>query len=107
MLEKLEKVGNKRPTKIITRSPNRYPNFKKSIDIKLLNKNEGSVVIFDDMLRSQNSSQTSDFYTRVRRENLHVSYISQRYFNFPRQTIRNNSDMIILFKQALKDVQSM
>ena len=29
------------------------------------------------------------------------------YFALPRQSIRNNSDILILFKQTLRDVQSM
>ena len=31
MLKVLEKIGNKRPINIITRSPNQYPNYKTSI----------------------------------------------------------------------------
>ena len=50
MLKILEKKGNKRPIHIITRSPNQYPNFKTSTDIKSIDKHEGSVVIFVDML---------------------------------------------------------
>ena len=50
MLKKLEKTGNKRPIHIITRSPNQYPNYKTSIEIKPINKYKGLIVIFDDML---------------------------------------------------------
>ena len=48
-----------------------------------------------------------NFFTRGRHENLDVYYISQNYFALPRQSIRNNSDRFILFKQTLRDVQSM
>ena len=48
-----------------------------------------------------------NFFTRRRHEDLDVYYISQSYFAFPRQSIRNNSDRLILFKQTLRDVQSM
>ena len=34
MLKILDKIGNKRPIHIITRSPNQYPNYKTSIEIK-------------------------------------------------------------------------
>ena len=34
-------------------------------------------------------------------------YVSQSYFGLPRQSIRNNNDRLILFKQTLGDVQSM
>ena len=38
MLKILEKKGNKRPIHIITRSPNQYPNYKTSIEIKPINE---------------------------------------------------------------------
>ena len=107
MLKILEKIGNKRPIHIITRSPNQYPNYKTSTDIKPINKYKGSIVIFDDMLGAKNSSQIDEFFTRGRHEDLDVYYISQSYFALPRQSIRNNSDRLILFKQTLRDVQSM
>ena len=107
MLKVLEKIGNKRPIHLITRSPNQYPNYKTSTDIKPINKYKGSIVIFDDMLGARNSSQIDEFFTRGRHEDLHVYYISQSYFALPRQSIRYNSDRLILFKQTLRDVQSM
>ena len=107
MLKVLEKIGNKRPILIITRSPNQYPNYKTSTEIKPINKYKESVVIFDDMLGAKTSSQIDEFFTRGRREDIDVYYISQSYFALPRQSIRNNSDRLILFKQTLRDVQSM
>ena len=107
MLKIREKIGNKRPIHIITRSPNQYPNHKTSNEIKPINKDKGSVVIFDDMLGAKNSSQIDEFFTRGRHEDLDVYCISQSYFGLPRQSIRNNSDRLILFKQTLRDVQSM
>ena len=107
MLKVLEKIGDQRPIHIITRSPNQYPNYKTSNEIKPINKYKGSVVIFDDMLGARNSSQIDEFFTRGRHEDLDVYYISQSYFALPRQSIRNNSDRLILFKQTLRDVQSM
>ena len=107
ILKILEKIGNKRPIHIITRSPNQYPNSKTSNEIKPINKYKGSVVIFDDMLGARNSSQKDEFFTRGRHEDLDVYYISQSYFASPRQSIRNNSDRLLLFKQTLRYVQSM
>ena len=51
--------------------------------------------------------QIDEFFTRGRHEDIDVYYISQSYFGLPRQNIRNNSDRLILFKQTLRDVQSM
>ena len=62
MLKLLEKIGYKRPIHIITRSPNQYPNYKTSNEIKPINKYKGSVVIFDDMLGAKNSSQIDEFF---------------------------------------------
>ena len=107
MLKILEKIDTKRPIHIITRSPNQYPNYKTSTEIKPINKYKGSIVIFDNMLGAKNSSQIDEFFTRGRHEDIDVYYISQSYFGLPRQSIRNNSDRLILFKQTLRDVQSM
>ena len=41
MLKILEKIGNKRPIHIITRSPNQYPHYKTSNEIKSINKYKG------------------------------------------------------------------
>ena len=103
----LKKIGNKRPIHIIIRSPNQYPNIKTSNEIKPKNKYKGSVVIFDDKLGARNGSQIDEFFTRGRHEDLEVYYISQSYFALPRQSIRSNSDRLKLFKQTLRDVQSM
>ena len=65
------------------------------------------MAIFDNMLGARNSSQTAEFFTRGKLEDLRVFYVSQSYFGLPRQSIRNNSDKLILFKQTLRDVQRM
>ena len=107
MLKILEEIGNKKPIHIITRSLNQCPNYKTGNEIKPINKNKGSVVLFDDMLGARNSSQADEIFTRGRHEDLDVFYISQSCFGLPRQSIRNNGDRLILVKQTLRDVQSM
>ena len=106
-LKILQKVGKKRPLHILTGSSNQYPNHKTSNETKAITKCKGSLVIFDDMLGARNSSQINDFYTRGRHEELYVYYISQSFFPLPRQSIRNDCDILILFKQTLRDVQSL
>ena len=107
MLKMPEKIGNKRPIHIITRFPIQYPNYKTSNEIEPKDKYKGSVVIFDYMLGARENSQKDDFVTRKRHEDFDVYYISQTFFALPRQSSRNNSDRLILFKQTLRDVQSM
>ena len=59
------------------------------------------------MFGAQNSSQINVFYTRGRHEDIEVYYISQSCFALLRQSIRNNCGRLNLFKQTLRDVQSM
>ena len=61
-LKVLEKIGDKRLIHIVTRSPSQYPNYKTSNEIKPINKYKGSIVIFDDMLGTKNSSQIDEFF---------------------------------------------
>ena len=104
MLNILEKIGNKRPIHLITHTPNQCPNYKTSSKTKPINKYKGSFVIFDDMLAARNSSQRDEFFRRRRHENSDVYYISQSYFGLPRQSIRNNSERLTLFKQTQRVV---
>ena len=100
-------MGNKRPIHIITRSPNQYPKYKTSNEIKPIDKYKGSVIIFDDMWGARSSSQIDEFFTRGGHENSDLYYNSQSYFGLPRQSIRDYSDRIVLFKQSLRDVEGM
>ena len=61
-------------------------------------------VVFDDMLDS-NQKLIDPFFTRGRYIDLDVQYLSQSYFDLPTRTIRNNSNLLIFFKQTLKDVE--
>ena len=61
-LKLLEKVNNKRPIHLITRSPNQNLDYKTSFNIKQKDKHKGSVVIFDVMLGARNSAQIDEFF---------------------------------------------
>ena len=61
-------------------------------------------VVFDDMLDS-NQKLIYSFFTRGRHNLCDVYYLSQSYFEVPKRTIRNNSNIIILFQQTLKDIE--
>ena len=45
------------------------------------------------------------FFIRGQQKNLDSYYLSQPYFDWPKRTIRNNSDKIILFNQTLKGIE--
>ena len=107
MLKILEKIDHQRPIHILIRSPNQYPNYRTSTEIKPLNKYKAKVAILGDMLGAKNSSQKDENYTRGRHEDLDVYYINQSYSALPRKSIKINSDRIILFQRTRRDVQSM
>ncbi|KAE9522696.1 hypothetical protein AGLY_016918 [Aphis glycines] len=57
-----------------------------------------SVFIFDDIL-CENQNIVRSYYTRCRHNNIDVFYLAQSFARIPKQLIRDNSNMIILFKQ--------
>ena len=52
-----------------------------------------------------NQKSIDPFFNRGKHNDLEVYYLSQSYFVLPKRTIRNNSNIIILFQQTLKDVE--
>ena len=53
-------------------------------------------------LGKQNKAES--YYTRGRHSNCDTIYISQNYFELPRQTVRENSNIIVLFPQDAKNI---
>lgn len=68
-----------------------------------LDDSEKNLLILDDCLLEKQSKAES-YYTRGRHSNCDVFYISQSYFRLPRQTIRENTNFIILFPQDMKNL---
>lgn len=68
-----------------------------------LNEREKNLLILDDcLLEKQRKAEA--YYTRGRHNNCDTFYISQNYFRLPRQTIRENTNLIILFPQDGKNI---
>ena len=94
---------------IITRSPKQYlfvnvSGVSVEENVGDLEEYRGCCVVFDDMLVS-NQKLIDPFFTRGRHRFCDVCYLSQSYFDVPKKTIRNNSNIIIIFQQTLKDVE--
>ena len=66
-------------------------------DPKDVAENKKNLFIFDDIMTDSNQSKAEDFYTRGRHNNTSSIYISQNYHRLPRQTIRCNANILILF----------
>ena len=102
---------NTRKIHIITRSPEQYSNVEieqvkveEDLEDKSIQDFQNCCVVFDVMLDTS-QKLLDPFFTRGRHNDLDVYYLSQSYFDLPKRTIRNNSNIIILFQQTLKDVQ--
>ena len=134
-LNEYESNSPPREIHIITRSPEHYEGLQSGLQRRLqsglqsgsqnglqsgLEDNRGSVkveqnvgdlemykeccVVFDDISES-NQKLIDPFFTGARHNLCDVYYLSQSYFEVPKQTIRNNSNIIIVFRQTLKDLQ--
>ena len=68
-----------------------------------LNDEEKNILILDDCLLEK-QAKAEAYYTRGRHNNCDTFYISQNYFKLPRQTIRENTNLIILFPQDAKNI---
>ena len=114
LLNKLQLIrldDNTRKIHIITRSPEQYSNIEieqikveEDLEDKSIQDFQNFCVVFDDMLDTS-QKLIDPFFTRGRHNDLDVYYLSQSYFDLSKRTIRNNSNIIILFQQTLKDVE--
>ena len=114
LLNKLQLIRLDNPEQkicIITRSSEQYNKIEiedvsveEDLGDKSIQDFQNCCVVFDDMLDS-NQKLIDPFFTRGRHNDLDVYYLSQSYFDLPKRTIRNNSNIIILFQQTLKDVE--
>ena len=113
-LQLIRLCDSEKQIKILTKSPEQYPDtallFGTEIDRVLVEEDrtiqdfQNCCVVFDDMLHG-NQKLIDPFFTRGRHNDLDVYYLSQSYFDLPKRTIGNNSKIIILFQQTLKDVE--
>ena len=71
-------------------------------DPRELNPNNKNLMVFDDLLLEKQSA-CEKYYARGRHSNVDCFYLSQNYFKLPRQTIRENTNFICLFRQDLKN----
>ena len=62
-----------------------------------------NLMIFDDLLLEK-QNKCESYYVRGRHSNVDCFYLSQNYFKLPRQTIRENANLIVLFPQDLKNM---
>lgn len=57
-----------------------------------------SIIIFDDVA-CENQNNIRDYFAMGRHKNIDCFYINQTYTKVPKQLVRDNANLIILFKQ--------
>ncbi|KAG7294933.1 hypothetical protein JYU34_016644 [Plutella xylostella] len=62
------------------------------------NASQNSVIIFDDVA-CENQNNIRDYFAMGRHKNIDCFYLNQTYSKVPKQLIRDNANLIILFKQ--------
>ena len=72
-------------------------------DPRELSSEKKNLIVFDDLLLEKQNTCES-YYVRGRHSNVDFFYLAQNYFKLPRQTIRENTNFICLFPQALKNL---
>ena len=81
-----------------------YENCEDIPDPKTLDSNLKNLIILDDCYLGP-QSKAGAFYSHGRHANCDTLYISQNYFALPRNSVRENSNFIILFPQNNKSVR--
>ena len=69
-----------------------------------LNKNQKNLIVFDDCITMKNQEMMEAYYTRGRHNNCNCIYLSQSYFDLPKNTIRGNSNLFIFFELPKRDL---
>ena len=104
----LSLLKDKNPDEInkICKTDNLYPSKYHNKCSKILNLEVyGNKIIGSyDMLGSKKANLLMLFLTRGRHQNLDIYYISQSWYELPKNTIRNNCIRVMLFPQTLKDI---
>ena len=78
--------------------PSKYP-YQSSGTLSL-DDYENKTIVFDDMLGSKETKDFDDFCIRGRQQNLDIYYISQSWYDLPKNTIRKICSRI-MFPQTL------
>ena len=81
-----------------------YENCEDIPDPKTLDAKLKNLIILDDCYLGP-QSKAGAYYSRGRHANCDSLYISQNYFSLPRNSVRENSNLIILYPQNNKSIQ--
>ena len=81
-----------------------YEGIANAPDLDKFDKEEQSLVVFDDLVLERNQSVIENYFIRCRKLNASVVYLSQSYYAVPTMIRRNLTYLIIKRLQTLKDL---
>ena len=82
---------------------NFYQSAEDVPDPRELSSEKKNLMVFDDLLLEKQNTCES-YYVRGRHSNVYCFHLAQNYFKLPRQTIRENANLICLFPSDLKNL---
>ena len=103
LIPPLEAIQNYQGKLIGGITANFYENCDQIPDPKELNHDLKNLLILDDYFLGP-QSKAGAYYTRGRHSNCDTVYISQNYFQLPRNSVRENRNFIILYPQNSKSI---
>ena len=80
-----------------------YESAEDVLDARELSSDKKNQMVFDDLLLERQITCES-YYVREKHSNVDCFYLAQNYFKLPCQTIRENTTLMCLFSQALKNL---
>ena len=117
ILELIETIASKIETKKaykqqikIYKSPSELPEPQELVS--LLNEKKGKkkrkiLLIIDNCMTKKNQRKIGDYFTYGRPLNINTIYLSQAYYELDKNTIRNNTQVFILFGVPDRDIGTL
>lgn len=76
------------------------------IPVESLNKEERSIMVFDDVMHEK-QPPIEKYFCQGRHGGADCFYLTQNYYRIPKQAIRDNCNLLILFRQDTKNMRGI
>lgn len=76
------------------------------IPIEGLNPKERSIMVFDDVMLEK-QGPIEKYFCQGRHGGADAFYLTQNYFRIPKQTVRDNCNLLVLFNQDTKNLRAI
>ena len=83
-----------------------HSNSDDIIPVEKVNKDERCIMVFDDVMLEK-QGPIEKYFCQGRHGGADCFYLCQSYFRIPKQAIRDNANIVILFKQDSKNLRAI